>query len=98
MDVRVSTSQPFVATPSQFAKPVEHTSEQRLAAHAAVALAPPGHVVPHAPQLAALVVVSTHSPPHRMVGGMHVIEQTPIEQLCPEGQALPHVPQWVLLV
>lgn len=79
--------------PSQLPKLLTQASPQREALHAGVALAPLGHTVPHAPQFVTLDVVSIQTPPQRIVGGIQLSEHTPIEQLCPEGHALPQAPQ-----
>jgi hypothetical protein len=84
--------------PSQLPKPDAHARPQRDPAHTGVPLAAGGHAAPHEPQLLALDVVSMHTPPHRIVGAMHVSEHTPIEQLWPAGHALLHAPQCALLV
>jgi hypothetical protein len=60
--LRVSTSQPLLATPSQSAKPAAQVNLQAAATHAGVALARAGHTVPHAPQWVALDRVSTSQP------------------------------------
>jgi len=56
---------------------------------------PAGHALPHAPQFAALVDVSTHAPPQNdcPLGQRHA----PMTQLCPPEHALPHAPQCTLL-
>jgi len=38
--------------------------------------------------------VSTHAPPHADRSAAHVSTQLPNEHICPEGQALPHAPQF----
>ena len=48
--VRVSVSQPLVASPSQSAKPVLHAYAQRAASHDAVALARGAQAIPQPPQ------------------------------------------------
>ena len=55
------TSQPFVRSPSQFAKPAVQVIPQTLAAHAAVPLVVL-HAAEQAPQFVALVVVLTSQP------------------------------------
>jgi hypothetical protein len=60
--LRVSTSQPLLASPSQSAKPAVQVSAQRPEAHAGTALSPPMHIVPHAPQWATLDLRSASHP------------------------------------
>jgi hypothetical protein len=79
--------------PSQLPKLVMQASPQREALHVGEALAPLGHTVPHAPQFVTLDVVSMQTPLQRIVGGIQLIAHMPIEQLCPEGHALPQAPQ-----
>jgi hypothetical protein len=56
-----------------------------------------GHDVPHAPQLVVLLLVSTHEPPHRTSGGMHLLHAPP-EQNDPDAHLFPQAPQWLELV
>jgi len=60
--VRVSTSQPLLALPSQSANPATQVNPQAPAVHRAVALAGTGQVVPQRPQWATSVRVSTSQP------------------------------------
>jgi len=74
VDVRVSTSQPFAALPSQFAKPMEHPVVPHTpAAHVALAPEGTGHTRPQDPQCAVLSWVFTHAP---------------LQHACPEGHGL----------
>jgi len=53
--------------------------------------------VPHAPQLSALLVRSTHAPEQAvsMVGAVaHVAAHAPSEHTCPAAQAVPQLPQF----
>lgn len=50
------------------------------------------HAAPHAPQLAVLVLVSTHAPAHGCCPVGHV--HTPLEHDAPVAQAWPHDPQF----
>jgi hypothetical protein len=63
------------------------------AVHVAVA----GHVLPHAPQFVALVVVSTQRPPQSMRPAGHA-EQTPAVQVPVAAHMLPHAPQLLMSV
>jgi hypothetical protein len=57
---------------------------------------PPVHARPQAPQLPALVVVSTQAPLQLVVPGAHIVAQTPPEQtLLVPVQAVPQAPQLV---
>jgi hypothetical protein len=74
VDVRVSTSQPFMALPSQLAKPMEHpVLPHTPAMHVALAPVGTGHTRPHEPQWAVLSWVFTHAP---------------LQHDCPEGHGL----------
>jgi hypothetical protein len=59
---RVSTSQPFAASPSQFAKPDVHVKPQPPAVHVVTALARMGHALRHVPQWVSELRVSTSQP------------------------------------
>ncbi len=63
--VRVSTSHPLAGLASQSARPAAQTMPQRPAVHVRVAPVPPGHTLPHEPQLSGLVCVSTQAMPQR---------------------------------
>jgi hypothetical protein len=91
--VRVSVSQPFAAMASQLPKPIAQVIPQADIAQDGVAFGAVAHARPHAPQFAALVVVSTHTPLHAIVGRVHVTAHTPMLHICPIGHALPHAPQ-----
>jgi hypothetical protein len=77
----------------QCAKPALHVNPHVPAVHVGVANVTWEHAFPHAPQLARLVSVSTHDPPHDVCPGGHAA-QTPLRQICAEGQALAHPPQF----
>lgn len=100
---RVSISQPFVASPSQSKKPVEHTARHIPMVHTGVV---PGRAevqtAPHVPQCASVVRVSTSHPLRSFPSqsakpGEHCDEHTPIRheatELIPALQRLPHAPQ-----
>jgi len=53
----------------------------------------PGQAAPHAPQFAALVWVSTHTPPQRVCPDPQ--SHTPPTQARPEAQTTPHAPQFM---
>jgi hypothetical protein len=103
--VRVSVSQPLAAMPSQLPNPVAQVSPHAPAAHAGVALAPPGHAVPQRPQLATSVCVlvsqpaaavqspkpATHAKPHALAAHVAVA-------FAGAGQLVPHAPQWAAVV
>lgn len=78
-------SQPLEAIESQFAKPVLQRSPHVLATHSATALAPPPHALPHVPQWAGSVAVSTQRPAHARVGGRHA----PLSTTTPESTMTP---------
>ena len=61
----VLVSQPLEALPSQLAVPGAQVSPHAPAVHVRVALAPPGHALPHPPQLSTLDCVSTQVAPQR---------------------------------
>ena len=89
-------SQPLEAIESQFAKPVLQRSPHALATHSATALAPPAHALPHVPQLAVSVAVSTQRPAHRREGGRHAplstttpLSSTPVSTMTPASCATP---------
>jgi len=67
----------------------------------AAQVCPIGQAVPHEPQLALSLAVSTQviaAPvPQTVRGAVHATAQRPVVQVCPIGQALPHMPQWVSL-
>ena len=94
------TSQPFAALPSQSAKPALQVNPQVPELHAGTALATPGHTVPHMPQLAVSVEKLAQTP----VAAQYVVpagqELTQLEpaQRVPAVQAVPHMPQFVLVV
>ena len=50
---------------------------------------PGGHVLPQAPQLSGLLLVSVHAPPQRAAHAMHA----PLVHVCVPRHALPHAPQ-----
>jgi hypothetical protein len=54
-------------------------------------VAPDAHALPHAPQLAAFVDVSTHCPLHAVCPLGHA--HAPAVQVWPAAQILPQVPQ-----
>jgi len=95
---RVSSSQPSLAIPLQFAKPTLQANPQTLAAHVAVALGAPGHTRPHIPQFVMLVLVSTHTPPQTIDGLTQVGVHTPPVQTDPAAHARPHAVQFAALV
>lgn len=59
-----------------------------------VQVAPPGHTVPHAPQLRLLVCKLTHPPSHSVRPVLQLPVQAPPEHSVPRGQRLPHTPQF----
>ncbi len=79
--VPVLTSQPFAALPSQFAKPVLQVSPQTPIAHVPVAFGGVGHAVPHIPQFAVSVCVSTQ-----------VIIAPRVHRIRGAGQSIRHAP------
>jgi hypothetical protein len=52
------------------------------------------HAVPHAPQLAGSVSVSTHMLAQSVSPVAHIAAQLPAVQTSPDAQAVPHVPQF----
>ena len=60
--VRVDTSQPLVALPSQLAKPVVHSAPQVPAMHTAVEVLVPMHTRPHIPQCDGVMERSVSQP------------------------------------
>ena len=50
---------------------------------------PGGHVLPHAPQLSGLLLVSVQTPPQRAAHAVH----TPLVHVCVARHALPQAPQ-----
>jgi hypothetical protein len=76
----VSTSHPFVGSPSQSAKPGAQASVQALAVQVGLAFASAGHATPQPPQLAGSEVMSTS---HPFVG-------TPSQSAKPGAQASVH--------
>lgn len=92
-------SQPLAMLPSQLPKSALHDPmRQAPAAHAAVPLAI-AHALPHIPQWATSVAVSTHAPPQRACPEGHPLPhalppQTGVAPL----QRRPHIPQWVSLL
>jgi hypothetical protein len=98
------TSQPFVALPSQSAKPVLHTNPHSPAEHIAVAFAGVGQAFPQAPQLASEVAVFTSHPSDAIpLQFAKPVLQLPMAQLPAEHtgvalaieQTLVQVPQWL---
>jgi hypothetical protein len=63
--LRVSTSHPFAALPSQSANPDAHVMAQVPAVHDRVLFGPAGQTVPHVPQFSASVSRFVHVVPHR---------------------------------
>jgi hypothetical protein len=63
-------------------------------AHFPAEQVPPAHAVPHAPQLAASVWVSTHVVPHWVFGGLQGAVQTPEMQVSLAPHCVPHAPQF----
>jgi hypothetical protein len=106
-ELRVSTSQPLAATPSQSAKPAAQVNLHAAATHARVALARAGHTVPHVPQWVALDRVSTSQPvpvtasQSAKPAAQVATAQAPMVQAATalaRAQALPHAPQWAALL
>src|SRR5450432_1757198 len=54
------------------------------------------HALPHVPQLAVLVIKSTHAPEQLVCPPPQA--QAPLAQLCPAVHALAHMPQLAVLV
>jgi hypothetical protein len=92
-------SQPLAMLPSQLAKSALHDPmRQAPPAHAAVPLAI-AQALPHAPQLATSVAVSTHAPPQRVCPEGHPVPHAPPPQMgVAPLQRRPHIPQWVSLL
>jgi len=100
--VRVSTSQPLEATPSQSAKPARQVNPQAPAAQVAAAFALAGQAAPQRPQCCTLVLVFTSQPltalPSQlpMPDAQAPMEHTPAEQEAAalgKAQLRPHAPQ-----
>ena len=87
-------SHPSVRDPLQSPRPASQTYPQRPAAHAASAPATEAHTLPHAPQFAGLLLVSTHAPEHIVVPAPHETAHIPAEHTCPAAHAFPHAPQF----
>jgi hypothetical protein len=106
--MRVSTSQPLEAVPSQLAKPVVHAPMAHApATHAAVELAPATQRLPHAPQWARVVRVLVSHPlaalPSQSAKPVrHEKPHAPAAQvasaLAGAGHTVPHAPQWAGVV
>ena len=94
--VRRSTSQPFVALPSQLPNEALHTNEHMPLLHVADALGRAGHTRPHPPQFDTLVRVSTQLPPHTVSPDAHPLRHVPPEQTCVAEHAFPQRPQLAL--
>jgi len=104
---RTSTSQPSAASWSQSAKPAPQAKAQAPAAQAGVALGRGGHAVPQAPQLVALVAVSTSQPlaapwsqsarPGRHAPRPHAPARHAAVAPAGAGHAVPQAPQWAAL-
>jgi hypothetical protein len=75
--VASATSHPLPALPSQSAKPTAQSRPQRVPSQLGVALAPPGHALHDAPQVAGSVL-RAHPAPHLWK---------------PASQTMPHVPE-----
>ncbi len=98
LSLRVSTSQPFVALPSQFTKPaLQAPRPQTLEAHTALAFAGVGQALLQRLQWARLVRVSTHMPSQRVSVGAQSVPHIPREQTWPVEHGLSQRPQWVRL-
>jgi hypothetical protein len=100
------TSQPLEASPSQSAKPAAQVKAQAPTAQDTVALALAAHAIPHAPQCATLVRVSTSQPLAAVVsqspkpGSQLATPHAPAAQApvaLGGAQAIPHAPQWATL-
>jgi len=101
------TSQPFEASVSQSAKPGTQSRRQVPPPQTGVVFSPPrGQTVPHAPQLAVVVRVSTSQPFAGFASqfakpGLQVNPQVPAVHVATEfatgAHALPHIPQCVVL-
>jgi hypothetical protein len=95
-------SQPLLSSPSQLPKPVLQVMPQAPAVQVAAALARVGQAVPQAPQLVALVRVSTSQPLLLLLSqlakpSLQRRPQVPIAQaaaaLAPPAQTVPQAPQ-----
>lgn len=95
-------SQPFDATPSQLAKPLQHENPHTLAVQVVVALALVGHAFRHDPQLDGSMVVSTSQPFDPMPSQLakpgehtspHTVDTQVADEFGPKGHAVAHVPQ-----
>ena len=56
---------------------------------------PAAQALPQPPQFAALVVMSTQSSKHLVVGAVQVFSHDASRQISPVAQALPHEPQFL---
>ena len=107
VSVRLSTSQPFAAIPSQSAKPGAHSMRQAPITQMPTELVPAGHAVPQAPQFIAAVWRLTSQPLVALMsqseyGAVHMrMPHTPIAH---EGaplatrQVVPQAPQAATLL
>jgi hypothetical protein len=102
-----STSQPFIALPSQLPRPALHVNPQADAEHVALAPAGTGQARPHIPQFVRLVRVSTSQPSDALPlqsakPGRHENPQTPVLHvavaLAGAVHARPHIPQFATAV
>jgi hypothetical protein len=91
----VAVSQPSSGVPLQSPKPgSQPPTTHALATHALVAAWGRAHAVPQAPQLRALVVVSTHELAQFIKPVPHEVVHAPPEQTSPAPHVWPHAPQW----
>jgi hypothetical protein len=104
LSLRVSTSQPLAALPSQSRKPVAQAAiAQAPAAQVEVALGS-AQTRPHAPQLTALVWVSTSQPlaavpsqsakPVAQRTTVQALPAQPLVATLASAHTVPHAPQW----
>jgi hypothetical protein len=86
-----SASHPFVALPSQSAKPAAHTHVAgAMPLHTWFAM----HALPHPPQSAALVSRFTHAMPHKVSPDPHaLLHPVELQTGVVPVQAVPHAPQ-----
>ena len=104
VEVCVSVSQPFGATPSQSPKEgLQRTTVHIPAVHPSTVVFGSAQTAPQPPQLLGSMRVSAQrvtppSPPHVTRGGAQVVPHAPPEHTCPAPHVVPHAPQLALSV
>jgi hypothetical protein len=92
--VRVSAQYADAPAPAsrspQVARPAPHETSQRPMEHTR----PPGHTLPHAPQLALSVADEMQRPPQLIWSAPQRGAHTPARHTSPASHARPHAPQW----